>query len=82
MVLNSRRVNHSLNVRVRRDTGFYLLVVHSLGGVQVVFGAQSLEKFENLLIYNFRYSVTFVKRYSSFSKSLGLKCKRLSITFR
>ena len=60
MVFNFRRVNHRLNVRVRRDTGFYLLVVHGLGGVQVVFGAQSLEKFENLLIYDFRYSVTFV----------------------
>ena len=43
MVFNFRRVNHKLNVRVSRDTGLYLLVVHGLGGVQVVLGAKKLK---------------------------------------
>ena len=43
-------VNSRFNVRVRRDTGIYRLVVNDLVGVQVVHGVQSLERLEKLPI--------------------------------
>ena len=55
VVSNFYRANHRFNVRIRRDTGIYCLLVNDLGGVQVVLGVQSLERLENLLIFNLRF---------------------------
>ena len=77
-------VSHRLNFRARRDTGFYCLVVHDLGGVQVVLGTL-LGVWKNLKNYQvtifLSLFVTIFKRCSSFLQPSGLRCKNGSENF-
>ena len=72
----SRRLSN----RVRRDRKKYRLVVHDLDAVKVVIDVQSLERLENLTVYDLcLFFVTFFKPCSSFLQSSGLRCRSLMI---
>ena len=73
------RVNRKLNVRVRRDTGIYRLVVKDIDCVQVVLCVQSLAGLKNINLRFVLLIVTIFKRCKTFLPPSGLRSKSLSI---
>ena len=52
VTFNFYRVGHTLIVRVRRGTDIYCLILYDIGIFHVLLDVQSLEKLENLTIFD------------------------------